>query len=230
MARDYKGTGKKAEKQGSGVGGGPVGNSGGYSGRPGGSGPSNVPRPGSNRPNDSERANYRPARSGGNGLLAAALAFLLLGRKSNGQRTSGLGNIIRIAVIVFIILTLVRSCTPMTGMDSGYQQFNGGNSNAVVATAAPTARPTPATPAPASSSSLSGTSSYSGSFANNSYFASGNGNISSGGSGLDLSALFGGYPTVNSGSYTSSAWSGSSNSGTENDTVADGARAKFTTI
>ena len=243
MARDYKGTGKKAEKQGSGVGGGPVGNSGGYSGRPGGSGPSNVPRPGSNRPNDSERANYRPARSGGNGLLAAALAFLLLGRKSNGQRTSGLGNIIRIAVIVFIILTLVRSCTPMTGMDSGYQQFNGGNSNAVVATAAPTARPTPAptprptpaptprpTPAPVSSSSLSGTSSYSGSFANNSYFSSGNGSFNAGGSGLDLSSLFGGYPTVNSGSYTSSAWSGSNNSGIENNTVTDGARAKFTTI
>ena len=39
MARDYKGTSQKAEKQGNAVGGGPVGSGGGYSGRPGGSTP-----------------------------------------------------------------------------------------------------------------------------------------------------------------------------------------------
>ena len=67
MARDYKGTGKKAEKQGEGLGGGPVGSSGGYSGRPGGSQPSqnrpsSAPRPGGpqnpggpNRPDNGER-------------------------------------------------------------------------------------------------------------------------------------------------------------------------------
>ena len=103
MARDYKGTGKKAEKQGEGLGGGPVGSSGGYSGRPGGNSQGGSPRPsgtphpggsGPNRPdNNGERASVNSSRSGGNGLLLAALAYLLLGKKSNGQRSSGLGSI-----------------------------------------------------------------------------------------------------------------------------------------
>ena len=253
MARDYKGTGQKAEKQGEGIGGGPVGNSGGYSGRPGGSSqsgqsrPSSVPRPGSgsnrpggpNRPDGSDRASAGSSRSGGNGLLLAGLAYLLLGRKSNGQRSSGIGNIIRIAVIVFIVLTLFRSCTG-TGFDGGYQEFNNGNQTTVIATPAPTPRPMPAptprptpapTPRPTATPSLTNSSSYTGSYANNSYFANG-GSIatSSGNGGLDLSALFGGYPTVNSGAYTSSSWDGGNNTGTENNTVTDGARAKYTTI
>ena len=119
MARDYKGTGKKAEKQGEGLGGGPVGSSGGYSGRPGGSQPSqnrpsSAPRPGGpqnpggpNRPDNGERASAGPDRSGGSGMLLAGLAYLLLGKKSNGQRSSGLGSILRIVVILFIVVLLI---------------------------------------------------------------------------------------------------------------------------
>ena len=252
MARDYKGTGKKAEKQGEGLGGGPVGSSGGYSGRPGGNSqggsprPSGTPRPGGsgpNRPdNNGERASFNSSRSGGNGLLLAALAYLLLGKKSNGQRSSGLGSIIRIIVILFVVVTLFRACSGGL-MDTG--EYYGGTNNTVIATAAPTPRPTPAptprptpaptprpTPVPTPTPALTSSSGYTGSFASNSYFANNSGSFGngSGSTGLDLSTLFGGYPTVNNGSYTSSAWSGGSNTGTENNTVTDGARPKFTAI
>ena len=54
MAREYKGTGNKAEKKGEGLGGGPVGSSGGYSGRPGGSQPSQQ------RPSSAQIAQWLP--------------------------------------------------------------------------------------------------------------------------------------------------------------------------
>ena len=170
MARDYKqGTGK-AEKQGSGLGGGPVGNAGGYSGRPGAgsrptgsrpSGPSNPPRPSSPRPSsprpsaprpstpDSQRAPGQPTRgAGSNGLLLAGLAYLLLGRKKggNGQNGgNGKGGIIRLVIIAAIAIFVLKSCGG-SGSDVGYQSFSSGNSgsyNTVVATPAPTPRPTP---------------------------------------------------------------------------------------
>ena len=193
MARDYKGTSQKAEKKGEGVGGGPVGSAGGYSGRPSNGATSQKPNSSSTRPSGAEPQNpggpNRPQntdnrvssggtnRSTGSNLLLAGLAYLLLGKKSNGQKSSGLGGILRIAVLVIIAVMLFRSCSTDVGYDN-YSNY-GGNTGTVIATAAPTTaptpRPTPApTPVPTATPSLSGTANYSGSYSNNSYF-SGNG-------------------------------------------------------
>ena len=147
MARDYKGESQKAEKQGSGIGGGPAGSSGGYSGRPGGGQnppnnkrPSSVPRPGTRPQDQQERvgSNGTQNRNAGSGMLLAGLAYLLLGKRSDGRRAGGLSNIIRIAVIVFIALTLFRSCSGTT-YDAGLNSYNQNTSGqTVIATAAPT--------------------------------------------------------------------------------------------
>ena len=255
MARDYKGESQKAEKQGSGIGGGPAGSSGGYSGRPGGGQnppnnkrPSSVPRPGTRPQDQQERvgSNGTQNRNAGSGMLLAGLAYLLLGKRSDGRRAGGLSNIIRIAVIVFIALTLFRSCSGTT-YDAGLNSYNQNTSGqTVIATAAPTLPPTPRptaaptsaptvalTPQPAQAPSFTGGNSYSGSYANNSYFFGNNnsfGSSTSGGTGFDLASLFGGYGNVNSGAYTSSNWSNAGNTGSLDNGVVNGARAKYTTL
>ena len=144
MARDYKGESQKAEKQGSGIGGGPAGSSGGYSGRPGGGQnppnnkrPSSVPRPGTRPQDQQERvgSNGTQNRNAGSGMLLAGLAYLLLGKRSDGRRAGGLSNIIRIAVIVFIALTLFRSCSGST-YDAGLNSYNQNTSDAAAYAAA----------------------------------------------------------------------------------------------
>ena len=238
MARDYKGTSQKAEKQGNAVGGGPVGSGGGYSGRPGGSAPQKPGGPTRPQNNDPRYSASGTDRSAGSGMLLAGLAYLLLGRKNNGQRSGPLGGIVRLAVIALIAFSLLRSCSGGIGYDN-YGNYGGNTGNTVIATAEPTSRPTPAptprptpapTPVPTATPSLSGTSSYSGSYGNNSYFSGSGGSFGSGSTGIDLSALFGGYPTVNSGSYTSSGWTGSSNAGNLSTSVVSGARDKFTKL
>ena len=74
MARDYKGTSQKAEKQGNAVGGGPVGSGSGYSGRPGGTGPQNPGGPGRPQDNDQRYTAGGTDRSAGSGMLLASLA------------------------------------------------------------------------------------------------------------------------------------------------------------
>ena len=248
MARDYKGTSQKAEKKGEGVGGGPVGSAGGYSGRPSsgstsqrpnsssarptGAGPQNPGGPNRPQNTDNRVSSGGTNRSAGSGLLLAGLAYLLLGKKTNGQKSSGLGGIIRIAVLVIIAVMLFRSCSADVGYDN-YSNY-GGNTGTVIATAAPTVaptpRPTPApTPVPTATPSLSGSTNYSGSYSNNSYFSGNGGSFgSSSGSGFDLSSLFGGYST-NSGAYTSSGWTNGANTGSLNTSVVSGARSKFYT-
>ena len=141
-------------------------------------------------------------------------------------------------MIALIAFSLLRSCSGGIGYDN-YGNYGGNTGNTVIATAEPTPRPTPAptprptpapTPVPTATPSLSGTSSYSGSYGNNSYFSGSGGSFGSGSAGIDLSALFGGYPTVNSGSYTSSGWTGSSNAGNLSTSVVSGARDKFTKL
>ena len=237
MARDYKGTSQKAEKKGEGIGGGPVGSGSGYTGRPGGSGPQHPGGPSKPQNND-HRASYGGSGSGGSGTLLAVLAYLLLGKKSNGQRSGGSGGIFRLVVIAAIAFFLLRSCSGGVVYDNS-GNYGGNTGNTVIATVAPTSqpaptptpRPTPApTPVPTQAPSLSGTSTYSGNYGNNSYFSGSGGSFGGSGSALDLSSLFGGYQTVNSGSYTSAGWTNGSNTGSLNTSVVSGARNKFTTL
>ena len=86
MARDYKGTSQKAEKQGNAVGGGPVGSGGGYSGRPGGSTPQKPGGPTRPQNNDPRYSASGTDRSAGSGMLLAGLAYLLLGRKKKSVK------------------------------------------------------------------------------------------------------------------------------------------------
>lgn len=244
MARDYKSTSQKAEKQGSGVGGGPVGSSGGYSGRPGGGQrPASGQRPSGANPGGPNRPNTARGVAGGSngsGLLLAAIAYLLLGKKSNGQQSGGLGKLLRLAAIVVIALAVLKSCSGggYDTVDYGSNNYNNGSGySTVIATPAPTPRPTPRptpapTPVPTQQPAIINSSSYSGSYANNSWF-SGSGNSfggSSSSTGFDLSSIFGGNTNVNSGAYSTSGWVNGSNCGSLNTSVIDGSRAKYTNL
>ena len=249
MARQVNGkAGHNVGTHGGPIGGGPVGNSGGYSGRPSG-GSSGRPADGSGG-SGSPRQGGSSRSMGSNAALLGLLA-LLLGRKSGGNGGNngggGLGKIIRLVILAAVILFVLRSCGFLgTGYD--YTELS---DMPVVSTQAPAA-PAPKTPTPVKTPSpvktpvpnasqtghgtISGTAnSYTGSYSNNSYYSSNDvsatGYGSSGGNQmLDLSALFGGHSTLNSGSYSTSGWLNGSNCGRLNTSVAPGSREKFTSL
>lgn len=215
MARKVNGTSHKAEKQGGGIGGGPVGNSGGYAGRPGGSRP----------------AGPSAERSGGTGgnsssLALAGILALLLGRNSKNGKSSPV-RIIVLAVVIFLVL---RSCSggSVNTVDTGMTNYT---ATTAVSTPAPTPAPTQA-PAPVSNSGAIGGSipGYTGSFGSNTNSYSGSSSSAPVDYSSALSSLLGGYSSVNSGSYSSSGWINGSNCGQLNTSVLQGSRAKFTNL
>ena len=229
MARQVNGTSHKAEKQGSGLGGGPVGSSGGYSGRPGGNSTSGA---------NGDRAGM--GSGGSNGLLLAGILALLLGKgKSggggNGGKGGGLGRILRLVILAVVIIAVLRACSSTGGMVSSYNDVS-----------SYTTQQTPApTPAPASSNGGLGSvlPSFTGSYSSNSSGTtvavpqapaapvsapSASSSYSGYSSGLD--ALLGGYSAMNSGTYSSSGWINGSNCGRLNTSVAPGARQKYTQL
>lgn len=229
MARQVNGTSHKAEKQGSGVGGGPVGNSGGYSGRPGGNNP----------------AGPSQERAGGAGnntsnLALAGILALLLGKNGKNGKSSPV-RIIILAVIIFLVLKSCSGGSVYNTVDTGMTNY----AATTVSTPAPTPKPTPvpatpaptAVPAPASASAFGSLadiiSNYTGSFGSNTGSYAGS-TSSSPSANADyssaLSSLLGGYSSVNSGSYSSSGWINGSNCGNLNTSVLQGSRAKFTSL
>lgn len=226
MARKVNGTGQSVHKTGEGHGGGPVGSAGGYSGRPGTTGSQ------PNKP-QGDRAGMG---AGGNGLLLAGLAALLLGKNSKGG-----GKLLRIIILAAIVIFLLKSCGTIGYYDQS--TYTAPVVTAAPATPAPTPVPTPAptlkpTPAPAEHSGSSYTSgisnnqSFSGSYGGNSVYSSSGSTPygSSGSSGIDLASLFGGYSSVNGGSYSTSGWTNGSNCGQLNTSVDSRARSRFTTL
>lgn len=257
MARKVNGTaGHDVGKQGGPIGGGPVGNAGGYSGRPSGNGsrPSghSQPRPQSSG-NNERAAGNGSQRSMGSSLLVGGLLALLLGKGSggnNGNNKGGSGKLLRLVILAVVVIVLLKSCGIIGGGNS-YSSSPVENFQVAASTPTPTKppkTPTPVqtqtpvvhTPVPASNQSsgsgLSGlVNSFAGSFSDNSYYSSNayesTGYGTSGGySGFDLSSLFGGHSTLNTGSYSSSGWTNGSNCGRLDMSVAPGSRAKFTSL
>lgn len=260
MARKVNGSaGHDVGKQGGPIGGGPVGNSGGYSGRPSGNGgrPSGYGQVPTYGNGNRERAGgYGSQRSMGSSLLVGGLLALLLGKGSggnngnNGNKRGGSGKLIRLVILAIVVIVLLKSCR-LFGGDNSFSSEPVENFQVGASTPAPTKPPktpdpvqtqTPVvqTPVPASyqssGSGLSGlVNSFAGSFSDNSYYSSNayesSGYGASGGySGFDLSSLFGGHSTLNTGSYSGSGWTNGSNCGRLDTSVAPGSRAKFTSL
>ena len=217
MARQVNGTSHKAEKQGGGVGGGPVGNSGGYSGRPGGSKPAGP---------SADRAGG--AGSNTSNLALAGILALLLGKNGKNGKSSP----VRIIIIAVIIFLLLKSCSggQVATVDTGAVNYAPATT---VSTPAPAPVTTPApTPAPVSAPGSIGGSfpSYSGSYGSNTGSYSGSSSSAYTDYSSALSSLLGGYSPVNSGSYSSSGWINGNNCGSLNTSVLQGSRAKFTNL
>ena len=216
MARQVNGTSHKAEKQGGGVGGGPVGNSGGYSGRPGGSKPAGP---------SEQRAGG--AGSNSSNLALAGILALLLGKNGKNGKSSP----VRIIIIAVIIFLLLKSCSggQVATVDTGAVNYSPATT---VSTPAPVVTTPAPTPAPVSAPGSIGGSfpSYSGSYGSNTGSYSGSSSAAYTDYSSALSSLLGGYSPVNSGSYSSSGWINGSNCGSLNTSVLQGSRAKFTNL
>lgn len=137
--RKVNGQGQGGHKTGDGIGGGPVG-PGSYSGRPGttsGLGGGNIP--------EGPSSEKGVVGGSGSGLILAALAWLLLGKKSGGNGSSGggssLGKIIRIIILILIVVALFRACSSANSYvpETVYDQPSVSVSDTVPSTAAETA-------------------------------------------------------------------------------------------
>lgn len=102
-------------KQGSNIGGGPVGQ-GGFSGRPGMGGNSN----------HGDNKGFIGGSSSGLGPIIGILVWLIFGRRENGNSNGGarrglsIGKLIRIAIIVIIGIYIFRACTSVSYSFSNY--------------------------------------------------------------------------------------------------------------